>query len=177
MVSSTRKRGRQEMEATSHPPSTPAKEHGLLHQIQNMWQFANLGQYIFTFGKAVKLDEDLDIEELEMACLQPGAPKLKEIGLALLKFVSSHRGLTLETFDEYTRRQYVAKAPHRNVFGNQEEPDHFNDFDIFTKIKVLQQLSIWTFGNADRIRNLMDEQKDSEQAYWVRTTAFILLLT
>ena len=39
-----------------------------------------------------------------------------------------------EIFDEYTRRQYVAKAPHRNPFGTEEEPAKFNDFDIFTKV-------------------------------------------
>ena len=27
-------------------------------------------------------------------------------------------------FDEYTRRQYVAKAPERNPFGEEEEPNH-----------------------------------------------------
>ena len=74
---------------------------------------------------------------------------LAEIGLALLKFVSSHRGLTLvfrsppispltlqrpEIFDEYTRRQYVGKAPNRNPFGVEEEPAKFDDFDVFTKV-------------------------------------------
>ena len=39
-----------------------------------------------------------------------------------------------EIFDEYTRRQYVAKAPHRNPFGVEEEPAKFVDFDIFTKV-------------------------------------------
>lgn len=101
-----------------------------------------------------------------MECLKPHSTKLQEIGLSLLKFVSSHRGLTPELFDEYTRRQYVAKAPERNPFGTEEEPAHFKDFDVFTKIKVLQQLSIWTFNNPDRIRERMEEQKDSEQTYW-----------
>lgn len=91
-----------------------------------------------------------------------------------------------EIFDEYTRRQYVAKAPERNPFGTEEEPAKFADFDIFTKvkllsalpshlctndglqIKVLQQLTQWTFTNPDRIRERMEEQKDSEQTYWVR---------
>lgn len=27
-----------------------------------MWEFANLMQYIYTFGKVVKIGEDLDIE-------------------------------------------------------------------------------------------------------------------
>ena len=62
MVSS-RKRGRQEVEAAESSPA-PAlpKEQGLLQRIRNMWQFANLAQWVFLFGKAVKLEEDLDIE-------------------------------------------------------------------------------------------------------------------
>ena len=64
MVSS-RKRGRQEIEKPESPLATalqPAKAPGLVHQIRNMWQFANLAQYLFTFGRAVKIDEDIDIE-------------------------------------------------------------------------------------------------------------------
>lgn len=60
MVSS-RKRGRQEVEAVETPTPAP-KEPGLLERIRNMWQFANLAQWIFLFGKVVKLEEDLDIE-------------------------------------------------------------------------------------------------------------------
>lgn len=82
---------------------------------------------------------------------------LSDIGLALLKFVSSHRGLTSvyaapsffllltvqspEIFDEYTRRQYVAKAPLRNPFGTDEEPKKFLDFDIFMKVTVPHPLT------------------------------------
>jgi hypothetical protein len=54
---SARKRGRQEMEAVEAP-----KELGLLERIRNMWEFANLAQWIFIFGRAVKIDENLDIE-------------------------------------------------------------------------------------------------------------------
>jgi hypothetical protein len=52
-----RKRGRDEMES-----SEPPKERSLLDKIRNMWEFACVMQYIFTFGKAVKIDEDFDIE-------------------------------------------------------------------------------------------------------------------
>jgi hypothetical protein len=40
----------------------PPKERGLLERIRNMWEFANLVQWIFIFGKTVKIDENLDIE-------------------------------------------------------------------------------------------------------------------
>jgi hypothetical protein len=54
-----------------------------------------------------------------------------------------------EIFDEYTRRQYVAKAPERNPFGTEEEPAKFAEFDIFTKVILLSAISsnIPTNGN------------------------------
>ena len=53
----SRKRGRAEMES-----SEPAPDMSLLTRLRNMWEFANIMQYIFIFGKAVKIDEDFDIE-------------------------------------------------------------------------------------------------------------------
>ncbi|KAL8907076.1 MAG: hypothetical protein Q9207_001617 [Kuettlingeria erythrocarpa] len=157
----SRKRGRAEMESSE--PAAPS----LLQRIRNCWEFSNLMQFIFIFGKAVRIDEDLTIDDLETECLKPEpSEKLVEIGLALLKCVSSHRGLTPEIFDEYTRRQYVAKAPDNNPFGVEEIPNKFNNFDIFTKLSVLCQLSRWTFVNADRMREKMSEAKDAEQIQW-----------
>ncbi|KAI4164697.1 MAG: hypothetical protein LQ342_001672 [Letrouitia transgressa] len=159
---SSRKRGRAEMEA---PESSP--EPDLLHRIRNAWEFANLMQYIFFFGRAVKIDEDLTIEDLEIECVKPEpSEKLAEIGLALLKYISWHRGLTPELFDEFTRRQYVSKAPDRNPFGIEETPKKFADFNVFTKLRVLVQLSQWTLINADRMREKMAETKDTEQTQW-----------
>ncbi|KAL8693486.1 MAG: hypothetical protein Q9224_003743 [Gallowayella concinna] len=158
----SRKRGRAEMES-----SEPAVESSFLQRIRSTWEFSNLMQFIFIFGKAVKIDEDFTIDDLEVECLKPGSSeKLVEIGLALLKCVSSHRGLTPDIFDEYTRRQYVAKAPEQNPFGSEENPNKFADFDIFTKLSVLCQLSRWTFVNADRMREKMSEATDAEQMQW-----------
>jgi hypothetical protein len=42
--------------------SEPPKEATMLERIRDMWEFANLSQWIFTFGRAVKIDENLDIE-------------------------------------------------------------------------------------------------------------------
>lgn len=53
----SRKRDRAEMESVE-----PPKEMGLLDQLRNTWQFANLMQYIFIFGRAVKIDEDFTID-------------------------------------------------------------------------------------------------------------------
>ncbi|EKG17537.1 hypothetical protein MPH_05228 [Macrophomina phaseolina MS6] len=159
-----RKRARQEVEpADPPPPQEPTK----LQKLRDTWEFASLVQYIYIFGSVVKIDEDIDVDELESECLKPTpSEKLAQIGLALLKYVSSHKGLTLDIFDEYARRQYVAKAPQRNPFGIDEEPKKFNDMDTFAKIRILQQLSTWTLNNPDRIREKMPEQKDVEQTAW-----------
>ncbi|KAJ9190722.1 hypothetical protein DTO164E3_9192 [Paecilomyces variotii] len=161
----SRKRAHSEVEAESEQQP---KEPGLLARLRNCWEFANLMQYIYIFGKVFKIDEEFGIEDLETECLKPGpSEKLLDIGLSLLKFVSSHRGLTRDNFDEYTRRQYNAKAPHlKNPFGYEEEPKKFNDFDVFLKLRVLHQLSVWTFWNPDRLREKMPEQRETEQTQW-----------
>ena len=61
----------------------------------------------------------------------------------------------------------MAKAPDRNPFGSDEEPKKFAEFDVFTKLRVLVQLSQWTLINAERMRERMSETKDTEQTQWV----------
>ena len=73
-------------------------------------------------------------------------------------------GSSLDIFDEYTRRQYLAKAPQRNPFGEEEEPLNFAEFDIFTKLKVLHQLTVWTLNNPDRIKERLEEKDETS---WV----------
>ena len=58
-----------------------------------------------------------------------------------------------------------------------DDPNKFLDFDIFTKIRVLHQLSTWTLGNADRIRQQMVEQTEREQTSWVSRALFSSLLS
>jgi len=79
---SSRKRGRQEMEDVE-----PPKERSMLDRIRNTWEFANLAQYIFTFGRAVKIDENLDIE---VSLLEP----LHEL---LRHFIAKSTGLFTNT--------------------------------------------------------------------------------
>lgn len=52
-----RKRGREEMETEA-----PVEEPTTLQRLRNMWQFANLAQYICLFKGALKIDEDFGIE-------------------------------------------------------------------------------------------------------------------
>ena len=42
--------------------SEPMQDDSMLTKLRNMWEFSNLMQYIFIFGRAVKIDEDLTIE-------------------------------------------------------------------------------------------------------------------
>lgn len=50
------------------PARRPSADHGadggnaVLNQLRNMWQFANLCQWIYIFGKAIRLDDSIDIE-------------------------------------------------------------------------------------------------------------------
>jgi uncharacterized protein (DUF2249 family) len=60
----------------------------------------------------------------------------------------------------------VAKAPKRNPFGEDDEPRKFADFDIFTKIRVLNQLAVWTLHNPVPIREKLGEN-ENQQLEWV----------
>lgn len=55
---STRKRTAAELDVNHGP----ANELSLLGRVRNMWQFANLCQWIYLFGKAVRIPDDVDIE-------------------------------------------------------------------------------------------------------------------
>jgi hypothetical protein len=56
-----RKRSHAEVDAPE-PPQQQKEPASLLQRIRNMWEFASVMQYIFMFGKAVKIDDDFDIE-------------------------------------------------------------------------------------------------------------------
>jgi len=87
-------------------------------------------------------------------------------------------GFSYDIWDEYTRRQYVAKAPHLNPYGEEEEPKRFREFDIFQKIRVLHQLTVWTFWNPDRVRERMpDHQREVEQLEWVGSHGMPIVFT
>ncbi|KAK0754088.1 hypothetical protein B0T18DRAFT_386017 [Schizothecium vesticola] len=162
-MAGTRKRALSKAEPEDAPSTKPPS---LLQQIRNMWHFANLFQFIMLFGKALKMDDNFDIEDLEADCLKPGAPVLQDIGLGFLKYISSHRGLTHALFDEYTRRQFLAKAPEKNLFGTDETPARFADFDVFTKLRVLHGMTQIILMNPERLRERTEEQKDTDQTSW-----------
>ncbi|KAL4981577.1 hypothetical protein BDW68DRAFT_183366 [Aspergillus falconensis] len=58
----SRKRTRSEADALPEQTEQPHEERGLLTQLRNCWEFANLMQYIAIFGKLMKIDEDFGIE-------------------------------------------------------------------------------------------------------------------
>lgn len=51
-----------ELDLPSLEPEVPEEKQEMLSQLRNMWEFASLMQYIFLFGKVVKIDENFDIE-------------------------------------------------------------------------------------------------------------------
>ncbi|KAJ4860136.1 PHD-finger domain-containing protein [Trichoderma breve] len=137
-----------------------------VQRIRNMWQFANLCQWIYIFGDAASIDNSVDVECIEAECLKPNSTILNDVALALLKMVSSQRGLTHASFDDQARRQYILKSPDSNPFGNEDEPKGFADLDIFTKIRVMQQFTQWIMIRPELLREKMKEQKDTEQTTW-----------
>lgn len=57
-----RTREEAELDILLEPEVQPPQDVETLTKLRNMWEFASLMQYIFLFGQAVKIDDDLDIE-------------------------------------------------------------------------------------------------------------------
>ncbi|KAG5930017.1 hypothetical protein E4U42_003320 [Claviceps africana] len=138
----------------------------MLSRMRNMWQFANLCQWIYLFGKAIQIDESIDIEELEMECLKSQSKVLSDIAFALVKLASLRQGLTFDALDDQLRKQYLINAPDLNPLGDENNPLTFASLDVFQKIQVLQTLTQWAMIHPERIRDKMIEQKDTEQTDW-----------
>ncbi|EHK16366.1 uncharacterized protein TRIVIDRAFT_173895, partial [Trichoderma virens Gv29-8] len=119
-----------------------------------MWQFANLCQWIYIFGEAASIDDSIDIDCVEAECLNPNSTILNDVALALLKMVSSQRGLTHESFDDQARRQYILKSPDSNPFGDEDEPRSFADLDIFTK-----RIEPYGWDSEDRTYYVLDDNR------------------
>ena len=57
-----RKRSAQELDSNSAQQPEQPEQPSMLQRLRNMWQFANLYQFILLFGSALKLDDNMDIE-------------------------------------------------------------------------------------------------------------------
>jgi hypothetical protein len=73
----------------------PEKEQqpSVLHRIRNMWQFANLCQWIYLFGKAVKINDDIDIDVCkpqDPSLCHPARIDLTNLGRNLKPIASIH---------------------------------------------------------------------------------------
>ena len=97
--------------------------------------------------------------------------------MGLLKMVSSHRGLVPDQFEEYTRRQYLSRKPLANPFGdNPAEPIRFWALDVFDRVRVMHQLSVWVFLHPDRVRDKMKDLDEKEQLTWVSLLVAVALM-
>ncbi|PHH79442.1 hypothetical protein CDD80_4786 [Ophiocordyceps camponoti-rufipedis] len=125
-----------------------------LVRIRNMWQFANLCQWIYIFGKAAKIDESIDIEEIEADCLKPQQNLLVDLALAILKLVSSHRGLNHDILDDQLHKQYLMRAPDR-AFGNGD-----NRSNKFCDLSVCQKrIEPYGWDKEDRTYFVLDDNR------------------
>lgn len=43
---------------------------------------------------------------------------------------------SLDQFEEYTRRQYLAKKPEANPFGEEEQATKFDDLSVLTRVRT-----------------------------------------
>ncbi|KAK6542191.1 hypothetical protein TWF694_007954 [Orbilia ellipsospora] len=146
------------------PPSLGPQATNPLHQ---QWEFAAVWQFLFQFHKGLKSPFYEDIEEFARDLTSAaGTPLLHDVQIGLLKNVSSQRGLTIEMFDDYTRRQYMAKNPLANPFGTDPEPLSFYQLEPKDRVKLLHQLCMWILAKPEAFRDKVDPHKMVDNTDW-----------
>ncbi|KAI5855676.1 hypothetical protein BZA05DRAFT_389313 [Tricharina praecox] len=152
--------------STQPPPSSAAD----LERLRNLEEFAALGQFLYLFGTdLLGLPDSFSLEDLETELFTAQSEIIVRISMGLLRAVSSHRGLVPEQFEEYARRQYVARKPGMpDPFGDEAEgaARRFVELDVFTRVRILHQLSVWAFQHPERVRDKVKNAGEKEQLLW-----------
>ncbi|KAK6529207.1 hypothetical protein TWF281_008390 [Arthrobotrys megalospora] len=144
-----------------HPLPKPSNP---LHQ---QWEFAAVWEFLFQFHKGLKSPYYEDIEDFARDLTSPsGTPLLHDVQIGLLKNVSSQRGLTIEMFDDYTRRQYIHRRSPVNPFGTDPLPISFYHLEPEERVRVLHQLAMWIISNTDSFRSKVDPHKVMDHTDW-----------
>ncbi|RVD83004.1 uncharacterized protein DFL_007408 [Arthrobotrys flagrans] len=160
---------------STSPPSCsspkPSDNHQTLRPSPNplhqQWQFAAVWEFLFQFHKGLKSPYYEDIEDFARDLSSAsGTPLLHDVQIGLLKNVSSQRGLTIEMFDDYTRRQYVHRRVPVNPFGTGPLPISFYSFEPEQRVLILHQLAMWIISNTDSFRSKIDPHRVMDHTDW-----------
>ncbi|KAK6353740.1 hypothetical protein TWF730_008168 [Orbilia blumenaviensis] len=147
-----------------HQTASKAHPKNPLHQ---QWQFAAVWEFLYQFHKGLKSPYYENIEEFARDLSSPsGTPMLYDVQIGLLKNVSSQRGLTIDMFDDYTRRQFINRRVSTNPFGTGPTPLSFYSFSPELRVLVLHQLVMWIVSNTDTFRNKIDPHKVMDHTDW-----------
>jgi hypothetical protein len=76
------------------------------------------------------------LQDLEQALLAGDSEVVQKLRMSLLNMVSSQRGLTLDQFEEYARRQYLKHKPEANPFGSDYACIQFKDLELVNRVRL-----------------------------------------
>ncbi|KAF3158278.1 hypothetical protein TWF788_004796 [Orbilia oligospora] len=156
--------------SSSSPSSSSSKQTSQrpsANPLHQQWQFAAVWEFLFQFHKGLKSPYYEDIEAFARDISSPcGTPLLHDVQIGLLKNVSSQRGLTIEMFDDYTRRQYIHRRVQVNPFGTDPMPISFYSFKPEQRVLILHQLAMWIISNTDSFRSKIDPHKVMDHTDW-----------
>ncbi|KAF3910217.1 hypothetical protein ABW21_db0202497 [Orbilia brochopaga] len=150
--------------AAAQPSADHLSPRNPLHQ---QWEFAAVWEFLFQFHQGLKSAYYTDIEQFANDLSSPsGTQLLHDVQIGLLKNVSSQRGLTIDMFDDYTRRQYFAKRPDANPFGHDITPSSFYSLLPEERVRILHQLCMWILSKPEAFRDKVDPHKVADQTDW-----------
>ncbi|PVG04050.1 hypothetical protein CPB86DRAFT_778284 [Serendipita vermifera] len=82
----------------------------------------------------------------------------------MLHVLTSIRGLSHDTWEQYLRRLYLRRVPDDRVWGTEEEPIAWRELTWRSRLEILYTLCEWQFQTPLKVRQAMKD--DSDDAAW-----------
>ncbi|KAG8869785.1 hypothetical protein FRC20_000856 [Serendipita sp. 405] len=130
-----------------------------LKQLRREWKWAAASDFLYKFNPMLHLDF-LDLSDVEHDILSGESNTIMTVFLKILHVLTSIRGLSQDTWEQYLRRLYSRRDPENVTWGTEEVPIAWKDFTWIDRLGILHDLCEWQFQNPLRVRQSMKDDGD-----------------
>ncbi|KAG8834819.1 hypothetical protein FRC17_006927 [Serendipita sp. 399] len=133
-----------------------------LKQLRREWKWAAASDFLYKFNPMLHLDF-LDLSDVEHDILSGASDTIMTVFLKILHVLTSIRGLSHDTWEQYLRRLYFRRDPENAVWGTEEVPVAWKDMAWINRLGILHDLCEWQFQNPLRVRQSMKDDGDEPE--------------
>lgn len=147
----------------SSPPAIASEineEHEkTLKLLRRDWKWAAASDFLYKFNPMLRLDF-LNLSDVEHDIIRGTSDTMMNVLLKILHVLTSIRGLSPDTWEQYLRRLYARREPDNTIWGTEEEPKAWVELGWQNRLEVLYNLCEWNFQNPLRVRQSMKDDSD-----------------